>query len=404
MKNPLSADVIARVKATVPALTAHGDEITAAMYARLFEDEHIAALFNLANQGKGGAQAHALAGAVLGYARNIDNLGALGPVVERIAQKHIGFHILPEHYPYVAKALLAAIADVLGAVATPDILAAWGEAFWVLADILKDRESRLRRAMEATDGGWTGWRRFRISDRIRESDQVTTFVLHPSDGKAVITHKPGQYLTLRFAMPGNACTKRNYSISCAPNGSCYRISIKREDNGRGGSLDLHQHANIGFEFETTPPAGDFFLADQPPRSVVLLSGGVGLTPMVSMAETIATRHKGLECYYVHGTMNSATHAMAERVRTLASEHAAMKVITFYSDPVAGDEIGRTHDVTGMPSIDWLQNNVPLDDADIYLCGPKLFLRAFVGGLSRAGIHADRVHYEFFGPADELLAA
>src|SRR5262249_10995942 len=97
MQKPLSAETIALVKATVPALAPHGSATTAAMYARLFQDEHIRALFNHANQGEGGSQVHALAGAVLAYAQNIDNLGALVPVVERIAQKHIGYNILPEH-------------------------------------------------------------------------------------------------------------------------------------------------------------------------------------------------------------------------------------------------------------------------------------------------------------------
>jgi nitric oxide dioxygenase len=165
MANPLSADVIARVKATAPALAVHGVAITQAMYARLFQDAHIKALFNHANQGPGGKQAHALAGAILAYASNIDNLAVLGPAVERIAQKHIGYHILPEHYPYVATAILAAIKDVLGDAATDEILDAWGQAFWFLADILKDREAAIRAQIEAADGGWTGWRDFVVPTR-----------------------------------------------------------------------------------------------------------------------------------------------------------------------------------------------------------------------------------------------
>ena len=404
MSNPLSAEVIARVKATVPALSTHGTAITSAMYERLFKDAHIAALFNEANQGEGGAQVHALAAAILGYAQNIDNLGAVAPVVERIAQKHIGYHILPEHYPYVAKALLEAIADVLGDAAAPEILAAWGEAFWFLADILKGRETAIRQEIEHTTGGWSGWRRFKVDERIRESGLITTFVLKPLDSEPVLAHRPGQYLTLRFDTPGQQATKRNYSISCAPNGTHYCISVKREDAGHGASRFLHQSADVGFVLEITPPSGDFFLPDAPPRPVILLSGGVGLTPMVSMAETIAARHRRLETYYIHGTTSSATHAMDARVRSLAASHPNMKVATFYSDPTNDDAVGRTHDVTGMVSIDWLRDNVPLAEADVYLCGPKPFLRAFVGGLSLAGVAADRIHYEFFGPADELMAA
>jgi nitric oxide dioxygenase len=391
MANPLSADVIARVKATAPALAVHGVAITQAMYARLFQDAHIKALFNHGNQGPDGKQAHALAGAILAYASNIDNLAVLGPAVERIAQKHVGYNIL------------AAIKDVLGDAATDEILDAWGQAYWFLADILKDREAAIRAQIEATAGGWTGWRDFVVADKIRESDIITSFVLRPKDGGPVAPHKPGQYLTFSFEAPGVEDMKRNYSISAAPNGETYRISVKRETQG-AGSRFLHDAVKIGDVLKVTPPAGDFFLAEQPARPVVLLSGGVGLTPMVSMVEHIAARHPGLEAHFVHGALNSGTHAMGQHVRDLAKAHGGVSVTTFYSEPLSGDRTGETHDVDGMVTLEWLAANTPLVLADYYLCGPRPFLRALVSGLSQAGVPADRIHYEFFGPADELLAA
>jgi nitric oxide dioxygenase len=404
MQKPLTAETVALVKATAPALAQHGTAITTAMYARLFKDEHIRALFNHANQGEGGKQVHALAAAVVAYAQNIDNLGALLPVVERIAQKHIGYHILPEHYPFVAKALLGAIVEVLGDAATPEIQAAWGEAYWFLAEILKGREAAIRDDIEDADGGWNGWRKFVVAEKISESAVITSFVLRPIDGKPVLRHKPGQYLTFRFDAPPNPGQKRNYSISCAPNGEYYRISVKREENGQGGSRFFHDRVEVGTVLELTPPAGDFFLDHAPQRPVVLLSGGVGLTPMVSMVETIAAQYPKLEAHYIHGTLSSATHAMDNHVRGLAAGHGGIKVATFYSEPSANDVAGETHDHTGFITTDWLKANTPFTQADFYLCGPKPFLRAFVSGLSLAGVATDRIHYEFFGPADELLAA
>lgn len=403
MTNPLSAETIARVRDSVPALSAHGAAITQAMYGRLFEDDHIRALFNHGNQGEGGAQVHALAAAILGYAQNIENLGALAPVVERIAQKHIGYHILPEHYPYVARALLGALEDVLGAAATPELLAAWGEAFWFLADILKARETVIRGEIERSRGGWEGWRAFRVEIKIRESEVITSFVLRPVDGEPVLAHRPGQYLTLRLDRAGAEPLKRNYSISSAANGETYRISVKREPQG-AASRWLHDFVGEGDVIHTTPPAGDFFLPSKPQRPVVLLSGGVGLTPMVSMVETIAAEHPGLETHYVHGTTSSATHAMDDHVRALSRASRNIRVATFYSQPAETDAAGETHDVDGNVTIDWLKANTPLTEADVYLCGPKPFLRAFVSGLSLAGVPSDKIHYEFFGPADELIAA
>ena len=390
--------------------TLHATEIEIALpgllerfYAKVRQDEHIRDLFNHANQGEGGGQVKALAGAIFGYAQNIDNLGVLLPVVERIAQKHIGYHILPEHYPYVATALLGAIKEVLGEAATDEILEAWGVAFWFLADILQGREKIIRDDIVEDAGGWTGWRTFVVARKIRESAVITSFVLAPKDGGPVIPHKPGQYLTFRFDAPGHPGIKRNYSISAGPSADTYRISVKREAMGVS-SRYFHDHIEEGDVLEVTPPAGDFFLSEAPARPVVLLSGGVGLTPMVSMVEHIAQAHPELEAHFVHGALNSGVHALDGHVRSLAKDHGGVTVTTFYSHPLEKDAPGRTHDVDGFITLAWLKANTPFEDADFYLCGPKPFLRAFVGGLVGAGVAADRIHYEFFGPADEALAA
>lgn len=399
----LSEQTVAIVKATVPALAQHGTAITRAMYKRLFQNADVAALFNHSHQGEDGTQTKALAAAILAYASNIDNLGVLAPAVERIAQKHVGLQIHPEHYPHVAEALLGAIADVLGEAATPEILAAWGEAYWFLADILMGREKSLYTELAGAEGGWNSWRDFVVADKVRESAVITSFILRPRDGGAVIRHKPGQYLSFLLPVGGDAPVRRNYSISSAPNGRTYRISVKREEHG-AASRWLHDQVAAGDILRVAPPAGDFFLVEQPQRPVVLLSGGVGLTPMISMIETIAEKHPDLPAYYVHGTANGATHAMDRHVRHLAARHPNIRVATFYSEPAEGDLAGVNHDVTGFISIDWLKTHTPFDSAEFYLCGPKAFLRVFANGLARAGVSADRIRYEFFGPAEEILAA
>jgi len=400
---PLSDHTIATVKATVPALAQFGTDITRAMYLRLFRDEHIAALFNHSHQGNGGTQTKALANAILTYASNIDNLGVLTTTVERIAQRHVGLQILPEHYPYVADALLGAIGDVLGEAATREILNAWGEAFWFLANVLMNREKILYTHLAGAQGGWSGWREFVVSTKTRESETITSFLLRPRDGGTVIRHKPGQYLSFLLPIPNRAPVRRHYSISSAPNGQTYKISVKREEHGAASSW-LHDHVLAGDILRVSPPAGDFFLADKPQRPVVLLSGGVGLTPMISMLETIAQLYPHLPTHYVHGTTNGATHAMDQHVRVLVHRHSNIRAATFYSDPARGEEAGVSHDVTGFISIDWLRRNTPFEAADFYLCGPKAFLRAIVGGLTQAGIPPDQIHYEFFGPTEEVLAA
>lgn len=397
MSASLSPQTIAIVKATVPALAEHGSAITGAMYRRLFEDAEIAALFNTANQ-ENGAQVHALATAVLAYARNIENLGALGTAVERIAQKHIGYAIQAEHYPYVATALLGAIEEVLGDAATPEILTAWGEAYWFLANILIGREDTIRTEIMTHEGGWTDWRTFAIAERRQESEGIVSFILKPTDGGAVLRHLPGQYLTLRFDVAGPPGLKRNFSISSGPSDDHYRITVKRQADG-GASAFLHDKGLPGVIVETTPPAGDFFLADVPERPIVLLSGGVGLTPMVSMMEMIAEAHPTARVWYVHGTASREAHALDADIRELAGKHGGTKVHTFYERRDEADDAE-----AGFVTVDWLKANTPFDQADFYLCGPRPFLRSFVPGLIGAGVPSAQVHYELFGPTDEALAA
>lgn len=139
MAAPLSEQTIAIVKSTAPALQTHGEAITTRMYERLFVDENVRALFDQAAQ-TSGEQPRRLAAAILGYAQNVDKLQNLTPVVERMVQRHVETGVKAEHYPLVANALLPAIRDVLGDAATDEILTAWGEAYWFLADILIGKE------------------------------------------------------------------------------------------------------------------------------------------------------------------------------------------------------------------------------------------------------------------------
>lgn len=154
MPTELRDRTIALVKATVPALEQHGLTITRRMYDRMFQNEAIRDLFNQSHHGETGSQPRALAAAILAYAQHIEGLAALAPAIERIAQKHVGLNILPEHYPHVASSLLGAIKDVLGEAATSEILEAWGEAYWYLAEILIARERRIYEEHAQASGGW----------------------------------------------------------------------------------------------------------------------------------------------------------------------------------------------------------------------------------------------------------
>jgi nitric oxide dioxygenase len=404
MPTELSPTTITTVKSTVPVLEEHGLAITRRMYERMFRNEEIRDMFNQSHHGEAGSQPRALATAILSYAQNIEGLAALAPAIERIAQKHVGLNIVPDHYPHVADALLGAIGDVLGPAATDDVLAAWGEAYWYLAEVLIAREKRIYAEQAEAAGGWNGWRDFVVAERVRESDVITSFRLRPADGGPVMRHRPGQYLTFWLEIPGQHPLKRNYSISSAFDGESYRISVKREPRGAASSW-LHDQAEPGARLRVSPPAGEFFLPRAVRRPVVLLSGGVGLTPMMSMLETIAGEHPELAAQFVHGTRDGSTHAMGARVRDIAAASGGrITAHVFYETPRETEAVGRDYDETGRVTVDWLERNTPVGQADYYLCGPRGFLRTFVSGLAHTGVPAPRIHYEFFGPADELLAA
>jgi nitric oxide dioxygenase len=167
---------------------------------------------------------------------------------------------------------------------------------------------------------------------------------------------------------------------------------------------LHDNVKEGTILKVAPPAGEFYLPAHPERPVVLLSGGVGLTPMVSMLEALAADGAGVPVHYVHGTHDRETHAMRDHVRQLAALRSGINVSTFHQTPLAGEVAGEDYDHSGIITEEWLLANTPVSEADYYICGPRPFLRAAVSSLSLSGVASDRIHYEFFGPADELLAA
>lgn len=328
--------------------------------------------------------------------------------MERIAQKHVALNILPEHYPFVAQALLGAIQEVLGEIATPEICAAWGEAYWFLAELLIGREAAIYRDIAAQSGGWNGWRDFIVASVTDESEIIRSFVLRPADGKTIMRHRPGQYLGFLFEVPGYGVLKRNYSISCGPNEETYRITVKREASpGIPPGLVsnwLHDQAALGTVIKVTPPAGDFFLEQSDTAPIVLVSGGVGLTPMMSMLEAVSATTPGRPTWHIHGALNGRVHAMSARMRQLAAQAKGISTHIFYAAPETGDQHGEHYDEVGLIDADWLAQHTPIAEATYFLCGPKPFLRSLVNGLTAKGLPGSRIRYEFFGPTEDLSTA
>ncbi|MFH1557813.1 MAG: PAS domain S-box protein [Pseudomonadota bacterium] len=248
---------------------------------------------------------------------------------------------------------------------------------------------------------WTGWRDFIIESRVPESEIITSFVFRPADGKGVPRHQAGQHLTLLIEPENGPALKRNYTISGHANGETYRISVKREAQG-AASRWLHDAADAGTRVKLMPPSGTFVLPADQERPVVLLSGGVGLTPMVCMLEALAAQTPGTPAHFIHGTLDGTTHAFASHVKRLAAQRPGLATTIFYERPRDGDVAGRDFDRAGFIDLDWLAENTPLAQADYFICGPLPFMRHFVQGLAARGVPRERIHFEFFGPIEELL--
>jgi nitric oxide dioxygenase len=191
-----------------------------------------------------------------------------------------------------------------------------------------------------------------VAERHAESRIITSFVLRSTECGSILRHRPGQYLTFWLDIPGHPPIKRNYGISSAADGRSYRISVKREPHGLVSNW-LHNHAQVGTILKIAPPAGEFFLPERPGRPVALPSGGVGLTPMMSMLETIVDRHPKVQAHYVHGTLDGSPHTMRQHVRQLATRHPAIKVTTFYKPRGSGTYPGATSMLpAGSPTSGW----------------------------------------------------
>ena len=290
----LSAHTIATVKSTIPLLESAGVAITDHFYQRMFRlNPELKNIFNMANQANG-RQQFALFNAIAAYAKNIDNLGALSEVVERVAHKHTSFFIQPEHYDIVGHHLIETLRELAPEDFTPDVEQAWNEAYGALAEVFINREGDLYRQTEKAQGGWLGARQFKVLNKTPESSLVTSFVLSPVDGKPVVGYKPGQYLGVKV-QPAHCdyVEMRQYSLSDKPNGKTYRISVKREQGEVNGLVSNHLHESVeqGDVIDILPPAGDFFQQNQH-LPTVLISAGVGLTPM-----TVSYTHLTLPTIY-----------------------------------------------------------------------------------------------------------
>lgn len=263
--------------------------------------------------------------------------------------------------------------------------------------------------------GRSGFRDLKVVAKVRESAIITSFLLEPVQAQGWRAYQPGQFLVFRIPVSKQAAAAkdyvlRNYSVSGPPSVvGTYRISVKREAPPSPGlpagvsSSFLHDQVEVGDVLSAEGPRGDFVLDTCSSRPVVLLSGGVGLTPMVSMLHALASAPDRL-VVFIHACENGDVHALRDEVSALAATRPGVTVHFCYRSPTERDRSDRKFHSEGLVSREMLQRLLPLDDYDFYLCGPPPFMQAVYATVRGLGVPKARVAYEFFGPATVLDVA
>ncbi|MBU1237630.1 MAG: 2Fe-2S iron-sulfur cluster binding domain-containing protein [Gammaproteobacteria bacterium] len=256
-------------------------------------------------------------------------------------------------------------------------------------------------------GAWRDTRKFRVAERVVESPDgsVCSFHLTPEDGLPLPAFLPGQFLTFELDMPEGGKLIRCYSLSDTPRADRYRVSIKRlpAPPGRGllppgrSSTHFHDRVAVGSTLNVRAPAGHFYIGPEA-APVVLIAGGIGITPLMSMLEWCLENQPEREVWLFYGVRNGRELAMRERLESQASRYANFHLQFCFSDPLPEETAGRDFHHAGRVSLDLLRMLLPLKPYHFYICGPGPMMAAMVAGLEDWGVPDARIHFEAFGPA------
>lgn len=382
----LTKQQIELVKATVPVLREHGVALTSHFYKRMLShNPELMQVFNMGHQ-RAGFQQQALAGAVLAYAENIENLPALLGAVAHIANKHVSVGIRAEHYPIVGKHLIASIKEVLGDAATPELIDAWTAAYMQLADVLIGAEKAIYDKNAVAEGGWTGWRFFKVAEKSKQTDNVTSFKLVPVDNGKMPEVKAGQYISVRVFVKGQDLIQpRQYTVVKA-DATSLTIAVKKveavEKSPAGMvSNTLHNDINEGDVVEVSFPVGEFNLPEGN-GELCLLSAGIGITPLFAMLKEAVQKDPTRKISFVHVCKNKEAIPFREELALVVKEGN----VSF--------EVFETSE-HGRPSEDFFKSLVS-QGADYCICGPVSFMKLAASELVKNGVAENKIHAEKFG--------
>lgn len=240
---------------------------------------------------------------------------------------------------------------------------------------------------------WNGFRELTLVEKISECESITSFYFKAKDSGKLFVHQPGQFLPFKIKTedPTYKDVIRTYSLSNYPNEHVYRISVKKIEGGLISTY-LHENLHVGDSIEAMVPTGLFTLENSPKNEpLVLLSGGIGITPLLSMLYTEASTRDSI--HFVQAVQNSSIHPFKKDIETL-TQHNGLKNTVFYSNPLVGDLEGRDYTQKGYVTKEWLKENVDLHAA-FYFCGPPIFMKSLESALIELGVPKEKIHFELF---------
>ncbi|MGF1671324.1 MAG: FAD-binding oxidoreductase [Balneolaceae bacterium] len=245
-------------------------------------------------------------------------------------------------------------------------------------------------------------RPFKVIKKVKESDEITSFYLQPNDDKGLIHFRPGQYLPIKVEVPSkDKVVYRNYTLSDRPGKDYYRLTIKREKNGLVSSY-MHESVSEGDVIQAESPRGNFYLPeDRDTRPIVLLSGGVGITPMLSILNHVVDNDTDREVWFIHGSRNINAQIKLDKLRLLDESKPNIHVHIHHSRPVADEIRGYDFDREGIITPEFLKSYLLTNEALFFLCGPSPFMEALYKGLIEWNVPEEHILYEYFGQGKVL---
>ncbi|WP_269938967.1 globin domain-containing protein [Arthrobacter sp. HY1533] len=372
------------IVATLPLVGSRLGAITPNFYGRMFaaHPELLDGLFSRANQNNG-EQQKALAGSIAGFASALVANPDMVPetMLSRIAHKHTALGITEDQYGIVYKHLFEAIAEELSDVITAEIAEAWTEVYWLMANALIKIEKGLY-AQQANDKMWMPWT---VIGKTPAGTDAMTFVLAPADDTPVTAARPGQFVSVKVALPDGLLQCRQYSLSADVESTTRRVFTTKRDDGGEVSPVLHNNVKVGDVVELSNPYGDVTLDGEGP--VVFATAGIGCTPSASALRSLASTGGDREVLVLHAEKNLAAWALREQMTADVDAIDGARLQLWLEEPTAGFH-------RGFMSLEGL--DLP-ENASMYVCGPLPFMKAIRNQAIDAGIPSTKIHYEVFGP-------